>query len=190
MNLNILLTLLIVATLAATYFFWVRPLLKATPSLGYLYADEERFWRAVSAKFVGIKQKIISATLAAVAFVVMAYDTLAPMVASTGVDVAKLAPMIPADAWPAIGFATIMLLTYFRHIGDKNAAANAAKLQSLGETLAAPAPVAVAPAATAPVAVTLDTPIEAVAPVPAVAPVTPIAFAPPGAPNGGNAANS
>lgn len=118
MNLNLLLVLLIVATALATYVFWIRPLLKATPSLGYLYADEERFWRAVAIKFDGLKQKLVTAIVGVSAFVVSAYDFIAPYVAQSGVDVTTLTDKIPAKLWPVIGIGLVLLLQYLRKLGD------------------------------------------------------------------------
>lgn len=168
MNLNILLGLLIFATVAATYFFYVRPLLKATPSLGYLYQDEERFWRAVSVKFGGLKQRIATAIISAACFIVASYDTIAPLVASTGVDVTKLAPQVPADAWPWIGLVVVLLLGYFRKLGERsmlNKIASGEDIMTVAPPPAVP-DVTVQPAAAVPAAA----PVVATAPVVSVAP--------------------
>jgi hypothetical protein len=118
MNLNVLLGLLILATVAATYMFWVRPLLKATPSFGYLFADEERFWRAIRRKFDGLKQKLVTAVVTAAAFIVSAYDFIAPYVASAGVDVTQITDKVPSWAWPIIGAVLVLLVGKLRNIGE------------------------------------------------------------------------
>ncbi|MGH7175590.1 MAG: hypothetical protein ACREGR_04515 [Minisyncoccia bacterium] len=120
MNLDILLWLLIVATVVATYVFWIRPVLKTTPSLGYLYADEEAFFAALGRKFDGLKQKLVTAVVAAAAFVVSTYDFIAPLVAQSGVDVTTLTDKVPAQAWPIIGIALVLLLQYLRKVGDRS----------------------------------------------------------------------
>jgi len=120
MNLNLLLGLLIVATIAATYIFWIRPLLKATPSLGYLYANEEAFWRAVATKFDGLKQKLVTALVAGSGFIVSAYDFLAPYVTQSGMDVTTLTDKVPPQVWPLIGIGLVFLLQYLRKLGDQS----------------------------------------------------------------------
>lgn len=124
MNLNLLLGLLIFATALATYVFWIRPLLKQNPSFAYFFATEQSFTAATRLKLVGLKQKIVGAVLAASAFIVSAYDFIAPLVAQSGVDVTQLSAKIPAQAWPVIGLASVLLLQYLRSLSDKRAAAD------------------------------------------------------------------
>lgn len=175
MNLNILLGLLIFATLAATYVFYVRPLLKATPSLGYLYQDEERFWRAVKVKFDGLKQRVLTAAISAACFIVMAYDTIAPYVATAGVDVSKIAPMIPPDAWPLIGLGSVLLLGYFRKLGERSMLNKIASGESV-VTVVQPDPLN--PAAPAAPVVTL-TPAAALSPDAKAVAAAPVVVVPP-----------
>lgn len=140
MSLNLLLGLLIFVTFLVGYVVFARPMLKANPSFNFLYEQEESLWRAFNAKFDGLKQKIFTSLLAAAAFIVSAYDFIAPLVAGVGVDPGLLLPKVPSWAWPIMGALILYVIQYFRNIADKNAAANAAALLALGEPLAAPAP--------------------------------------------------
>lgn len=118
-----LLVILIVLTLIATYVFWVRPILKTRPSLAEYYAREDSLWAALSMKVSGLKQKLTTAIVMIAGFVVSAYDFLAPLVASSGVDITTITSKIPPQAWPLIGMALIALVQYFRNLGDKRTAA-------------------------------------------------------------------
>src|ERR1035437_1306359 len=120
-----LLTGLIVSTLAATYVFWIRPLLKTVPTLGHFYAQEESFWQALNFKLGGLKQKLTTMAVFAAGFIVEAYDILSPLMAETGVQVETLTSKVPAQLWPVIGMAVIGLVRYFRYLSDKKNLADA-----------------------------------------------------------------
>lgn len=140
MMLNVLLFVLIVTAALVGYVAFVRPALKATPSLKYFYEEEESWLRAIRAKFVGLKQKIVTFLLSVAAVVVTAYDQLAPYFVDAGVDPGLLLPKVPPYVWPIVSVAILWTIQHFRNIADKNAAANAAALIAVGEPLAAPAP--------------------------------------------------
>jgi len=119
MNLNLLLGLIILATSAATYVFWIRPVLKMNPSFAHFVAQEENFHRAARLKLRGLKQRLATGIILASGFVVSAYDFLAPLAAQSGVDVTTLTDKIPPKAWPLIGMATVALIQYFRFLSDR-----------------------------------------------------------------------
>src|SRR5690349_4981091 len=114
-----LLVALIAFALVAAYVFWIRPVLKTRPTFAEFYAREESFWKALSLKFGGIKQKLTTAFVMIAGFVVSAYDFLAPLFAQSGVDVTTLTSRVPPKMWPLIGMALIALVQYFRNIADK-----------------------------------------------------------------------
>jgi hypothetical protein len=122
---NWLLTGLIVSTLAATYVFWIRPLLKTTPTLGHFYAQEESFWQALNFKLGGLKQKLTTVAVMVTGFVVSAYDILAPLMEESGIQVETLTSKVPPQAWPVIGMVVIGLVQYFRKLSDKRDLADA-----------------------------------------------------------------
>jgi len=117
-----LLPLLIGIIGCAAYIFWIRPLLRQRPSLKEFYDQEDSLWGAISLKTAGIKQHLTVAILGGAGVAVEAYDFIAPLLSQAGVDVTKIAPMIPPEAWPLINLGILALITYFRHQSDKRAA--------------------------------------------------------------------
>jgi hypothetical protein len=108
---------LLFATIAAIYWFWVRPILKSRPAFRELFQEEENFLAAVRAKFAGIKQKLSSVIVIAASVAVSGYDFLVPIV--SGVDVSSIAGEVPPWAWPLILIATTALFQFLRNLGDK-----------------------------------------------------------------------
>jgi hypothetical protein len=141
---NLLLPGLIVFTAVVGYLFGLRPLLKQNPAFKELYATEDTFLNAVSAKFGGLKQKITTIFVSAIGFVVVAHDTLLSLMAAAGIDPvaygSQLLPKVPPLAWPIITLAILWIIRYFRSLADKQARANAEALLNAGQPLAAPAP--------------------------------------------------
>jgi hypothetical protein len=103
---------LVVATLVATSWFWIRPILKSRPEFHELYERE-----AMCEKLKGIKQKLSSAIVIAASAAVSGYDFLAPIV--SGVDVSSLAAKVPSWAWPLILICITALFQFLRNIADK-----------------------------------------------------------------------
>lgn len=110
-------TILIVATIVAIYWFWIRPVLAKTPGLKELYEKEYSWFKAFADKLAGAKQKLTAAFLTFTSFVVMFYDSIVP--AMTGVDVTPLVQHIPQWAYPLILIAVTFVLNYFRSLADK-----------------------------------------------------------------------
>lgn len=126
---------LILPTLAIIYWFWIRPILKQTPSLKAFYDAEAGWWAAFSDKFAGIKQKIVGTLIAVACVVVQLYDFVAPALGA--VDTTPLTSYVPSWAWPLIGIAGVVLLNYMRSLADKrNAAETEARLAAVAETKA------------------------------------------------------
>ena len=71
---------LVVASFAAIYWFWIRPILKSRPAFAEIYAREDSFLAATAKKFAGIKQKLSSVAVIAASAAVTGYDFLAPIV--------------------------------------------------------------------------------------------------------------
>lgn len=105
------------ATLAAVYWFWIRPILKTRPAFRDLYQEEENVFAALREKFAGIKQKLSSAIVIAASAIVSGYDFFAPIV--SGVDVSSIAAHVPSWAWPLILIAVTAVMKYFRDLADR-----------------------------------------------------------------------
>ena len=108
---------LLVASFAAIYWFWIRPILKSRPAFAEIYAREDSFLAATTKKFAGIKQKLSSVAVIAASAAVTGYDFLTPIV--SGVDVTSLAASVPSWAWPLILIATTALFQFLRNLADK-----------------------------------------------------------------------
>jgi hypothetical protein len=108
---------LIVATLVAIYWFWIRPILKTRPGLAELYAQEESFLAALREKFAGIKQKLSSVAVIGASAAVSGYDFLAPIIG--GVDVTSIAASVPSWAWPLILISVTAIFQFLRGLADK-----------------------------------------------------------------------
>ena len=108
---------LVVATLVAIYWFWIRPVLKTRPGLAELYAQEESFLAALREKFAGIKQKLSSVAVIGASAAVSGYDFLAPIVG--GVDVTSIAASVPSWAWPLVLISVTAVFQFLRGLADK-----------------------------------------------------------------------
>lgn len=108
---------LVLATLVAIYWFWVRPILKSRPAFRDLYDKEESFFAALREKFAGIKQKLSSAVVIAASAAVSGYDFFAPIV--SGVDVSSIAAKVPSWAWPLILISITAIFQFLRNLADK-----------------------------------------------------------------------
>lgn len=123
---------LILPTVAIIYWFWIRPILKTTPSLKAFYDAEAGWFAAFSDKFAGIKQKLAGSLIALACLVVEMWDFVAPALGA--VDTTPLTSQVPSWAWPLIAIAATALLNYLRSLGDKR---HAAELDVVTETKAA-----------------------------------------------------
>lgn len=113
---------LLVVTLLVAYIGWIRPALKVQPTFASYYAKEDSLWAALSAKFAGLKQKLVTAAVLIMGFVVSAYDVIISATQASGFDwgnVSTLTSKVPAWAWPLIGMALIKLVQYFRDLGER-----------------------------------------------------------------------
>ena len=108
---------LIFATLVATYWFWIRPILKSRPALPELYAREDSFLAALAEKFAGIKQKLSSVAVIGASAAVSGYDFIAPIVG--GVDATSITSSVPTWAWPLILISVTAVLQFLRNLADK-----------------------------------------------------------------------
>jgi hypothetical protein len=111
-----LMFILVLATLVAIYWFWVRPILKLRPGFRDLYEKEESFFAALRIKLAGIKQKLSSVFVIAASAAVSGYDFFTPIV--SGVDVSSLTSKIPSWSWPLILISVTALFQFFRNLAD------------------------------------------------------------------------
>lgn len=111
-----LMFILLLATLVAIYWFWVRPILKLRPAFRELYDKEKSFFAALSVKLAGIKQKLSSVIVIAASAAVSGYDFFTPIV--SGVDVSSLASKVPSWSWPLILISVTALFQFFRNLAD------------------------------------------------------------------------
>lgn len=114
---------LVVATLVAVYWYWIRPILTTRPGLAELYAREASILVALRKKFAGIKQKLSSVAVIGASAAVSSYDFLAPIVG--GVDVTSIAASVPSWAWPLILISVTALFQFLRGLADKRHEAEA-----------------------------------------------------------------
>lgn len=114
---NLLMTVMVLATLASIYIFWLRPFLKTRPSFAEFYARSDGFWSAVSLWLQGMKQKITAMIVIAGGAIVSMHDWLVPVV--SGVNVQPLVDSVPKWAWPLGMIAITALLQYFRSLTDR-----------------------------------------------------------------------
>jgi hypothetical protein len=122
---------LVIASLIAIYWFWIRPILKSRPALRELYATEESFFAALREKLKGIKQKLSSVIVIAASVAVSGYDFLEPIV--TGIDVSSIAAKVPSWAWPLILICVTALFQFLRNLADKRHTAELAEATAPGE---------------------------------------------------------
>ena len=108
---------LVIASLIAIYWFWIRPILRSRPALRELYAKEENFFAALREKLKGIKQKLSSVIVIAVSAAVTGYDFLEPIV--SGVDVSSISAKIPSWAWPLILISITAIFQFLRNLADR-----------------------------------------------------------------------
>jgi hypothetical protein len=113
---------LIVATLIALYWFWIRPILKTRPAFAELYNREESFIAALRLKFAGIKQKLSSVAVIGASAAVTGYDFLTPIV--SGVDVTSITASVPSWVWPLVLISVTALFQFLRNLADKRHAAD------------------------------------------------------------------
>jgi hypothetical protein len=137
---NYLLPVLLVFTGVVAYVFGIRPILQQTPVFRDVYEAEAGWFLAISTKFSGVKQRLVTVGLSAASFIVLAHDEISPLVTQAGVDPSQFLPKVPTWAWPLITMAVLWLVQYFRNLADRQARANAEALLMAGHTLAAPAP--------------------------------------------------
>lgn len=176
---QVLFPTLIVFTLGVGYFVGVRPLLRDTPGFKEAYDAEAGFWKAVDAKFGGVKQKLVTvgATIAGLGLV--AHDQISSLLSQAGFDVGTLGtqvlPDVPAWVWPLVSISALWLVQRFRNMADVAARANAEALLQSGQMLAAPAPGLLVSTLPSPAPLPLAPVVAAVVePVIAVAPVAPV----------------
>jgi hypothetical protein len=109
--------ILVLTTLVAIYWFWIRPILKSRPAFQEIYEKEDSFFVALCEKLKGIKQKLSSAIVIAASAAVSGYDFFTPIV--SGVDVSSLAAKVPSWAWPLILISVTGLFQFLRNLADK-----------------------------------------------------------------------
>jgi hypothetical protein len=109
--------ILVMATLVAIYWFWIRPVLKSRPAFRELYEREESFLAALREKLKGIKQKLSSAIVVAASAAVSGYDFFTPII--SGVDVSSIAAQVPSWAWPLMLISVTALFQFLRNLSDK-----------------------------------------------------------------------
>lgn len=126
-----LMFVLVLATLVAIYWFWIRPILKSRPAFRKLYEREESFIAALREKLKGIKQKLSSAVVIAASAAVSGYDFFTPIV--SGVDVSSLTSKVPSWAWPLVLIATTALFQFLRNLADKRHKAEFADAAAPGQ---------------------------------------------------------
>lgn len=119
---------LILPTIIIIYVFWIRPILKTTPTFKQFYDAEENYAGALSSKFGGIKQKLTGALIFAASVIVELWDYVAPALGS--VDTTPLTSYVPPWAWPLISIGAVMLLNYFRKLSDQRSASDADAVQA------------------------------------------------------------
>lgn len=118
---NFLFNLMMLVTIVTVYVFWVRPILKKTPSFANFFAQEGNVVAAVRAKFDGIKQRLLHAFVGMAGIVVVVHDRLAPEI--TGIDVTPitttLSHYVPDWGWPLVAIGFVSLMDWFRSLADK-----------------------------------------------------------------------
>lgn len=122
--------ILVLATVAAIYWFWIRPILRSRPAFRELYEQEETFFAALREKLKGIKQKLSTAVVIAASMAVSAYDFLTPIIG--GVDVSSLAAQVPSWTWPLILISLTALFQFLRNLADKRHAAERVQSSASG----------------------------------------------------------
>jgi hypothetical protein len=122
------------------YLFFIRPALRKNPAFKRLYDSEDTALNALGLKMSGLKQKITTVVMSIGGVVVLAHDSIAPLITQAGVDPVQILPKVPTWAWPVLTVAVLWLVQYFRGQADTAARANAAALLNVGQPLAAPAP--------------------------------------------------
>jgi hypothetical protein len=116
---------LVIASLIAIYWFWIRPILRSRPALRELYAKEEDFFAALREKLKGRKQKLSSVIVIAASAAVSGYDFFEPIV--SGIDVSSISAKVPSWAWPLILISVTALFQFLRNLADKRHTAELAE---------------------------------------------------------------
>lgn len=115
----LLLTAVSVCVFAVAYFIFVRPVLRARPSLAEFWQEEDRFLEALRLKVAGLKAWLTTMLVIVAGVALELNDFIAPLAAQAGIDVHTLLPQIPASAWPFITIGLMLLLQYFRKIAGR-----------------------------------------------------------------------
>jgi hypothetical protein len=108
---------LVIPTIVAIYWVWIRPVLKSRPAFRDLYDKDANFLAAAREKFKGIKQKLSSVIVIAASAAVTGYDFFSPIV--SGVDVSSLTSRVPSWAWPLVLISVTALFQFLRNLADK-----------------------------------------------------------------------
>lgn len=108
--LNVLSILFFVVGLAATYWFFIRPLLRARPQFADFYARTDSFWSALGMKLKTIRTKLAAVSLMAASALVEMHDFLLPAV--TGIDWEPITSKVPAYVWPIASLAAAALFRW------------------------------------------------------------------------------
>ena len=109
--------LLLLACLAAIYWFWIRPILRSRPEFKRLWDAEDNLFTALQAKFAGIKGKLTTAITSGAGIAVAVHDYVAPIAAT--VDTSPIATQVKPTTWLAIIIAVPLLLQFFRWLADR-----------------------------------------------------------------------
>lgn len=113
--------LIALATIAVVYWFWVRPMLQARPSLAHFWEQERSLFVAIRLKLAGLKERLTAASIVGANVVVLLYDKIAPIV--QGVDTSPLTASVPSWVWPLLVISGPLLMLFFRSLADRRAAA-------------------------------------------------------------------
>lgn len=106
------------AVILAGYWFGIRPLLLQRPAFADFYAQTDSFWAALGAKMRTIRTKLLT-VLGVIASALVYFDgSLLPLL--TGVDWTPITKMAPDWIWPFVSGGWLMLIFYFKSMGDRN----------------------------------------------------------------------
>ena len=101
---------------ALAYFFWLIPLLRSRPAFAEFSSRTDSFWHAVWLKIAFIKTKLVAGSLMLASAMVSAYDALAPLANSLGIDWTPLTSKIPGWAYPIAAFSLGAVFYWLRKV--------------------------------------------------------------------------
>lgn len=102
------------------YWIGIRPLLRSRPAFAEFYDATDSFWAALFAKLRTIRTKLTTVLGVIASALVYVDSSIVPLLTSSGIDWTPLTQHVPQWAWPLLSAGWLLLIFYFKSLGDTN----------------------------------------------------------------------